>query len=341
MKAEFGELKRNYGEIRLFPESLDDLWHMKHLVRSGDLVFATTFRSMDSVSDKLRPEKSEKKPVRLGIRVEKVEFHHHANRLRISGTIEHGVDEGFHHTLNVESGYEISVIKTWKSTDLDRIDRAVKASSAGVTHVVSIEEGEAQIFRMRQFGPEHVRTITVGSAKREGIDGRGMFFAEVASSLADISGPVVIAGPGFVKDDFMGYLRSHAPDLASRCILSETRRVGHGAVQEVIGQGVLDRITEDVQLAREVRLMEELLRRIGTGGAAAYGVEEVRKAIDFGAVDEVMVCDEMMLDAEVEALLERAEQMRATIVVFSTVFEPGEQLMSLGGIAALLRFPIQ
>jgi protein pelota len=341
MKAEVGELKKNYGEIRIFPESLDDLWHLKHLVRSGELVFATTFRSLDGASDKLRPEKSEKKPVRLGIRVEKVEFHHHASRLRISGVIEHGADEGFHHSINVETGYEISVIKNWKSTDFERIDRAVKASSAGVTHVVSIEEGEAQIFRIRQFGPEPVKTITMGSAKREGIDGRGMFFAEVASSLADIGGPLVIAGPGFVKDDFAGYLRRHAPDLASRCVVAETRRVGQGAVQEVIGQGVLERITEDVQLAREVRLMDDLLSRIGTGGAVAYGFEEVQKAIDFGAVGEIMVCDEMMLDTRVEALLERAEQMRATIVVFSTTFEPGEQLFALGGIAALLRFPIQ
>ncbi|HDR73156.1 MAG TPA: mRNA surveillance protein pelota [Methanoculleus sp.] len=341
MKAEFGELKKNSGEIRLFPESLDDLWHLKHLVRSGDRVVATTFRSMDAATDKLRPEKSEKKPVRLGIRVEKVEFHHHAGRLRISGVIEHGVDEGFHHTLNVETGYEIAVIKDWKSTDLERIDRAVKASSAGVTHVVSIEEGEAQIFRIRQFGPEPVKTITVGSAKREGMDGRGMLFAEVASSLAGISGPVVIAGPGFVKDDFAAHLRSHDPELASRCVIAETRRVGRGAVQEVIGQGVLDRITEDVQLAREVRLMDELLRRIGTGGAAAYGAKEVRTAIDFGAVEEVLVCDEMMLDAAVEALLEQAESVRATVVVVSTAFEPGEQLMALGGIAALLRFPVR
>ena len=112
-------------------------------------------------------------------------------------------------------------------------------------------------------------------------------------------------------------------------------------MQEVIGQGVLERITEDVQLAREVRLMDDLLSRIGTGGAVAYGFEEVQKAIDFGAVGEIMVCDEMMLDTRVEALLERAEQMRATIVVFSTTFEPGEQLFALGGIAALLRFPIQ
>ena len=35
MKAEFGELKDNTGEIRLLPESIDDLWHLQHLIAPG------------------------------------------------------------------------------------------------------------------------------------------------------------------------------------------------------------------------------------------------------------------------------------------------------------------
>jgi len=67
MKAEFCEMQRSFGEIRLFPDSVDDLWHLSHLVGPGDLVFATTLRTIDSSQDKIRPEKLEKKPVRLGI----------------------------------------------------------------------------------------------------------------------------------------------------------------------------------------------------------------------------------------------------------------------------------
>ena len=82
MKAEYGDLKDRYGEIRLFPESIDDLWHLRHLVATGDLVFATTFRSVDTASDKIRPEKAEKRPVRLGIRIDRVEFSEQGIRLR-------------------------------------------------------------------------------------------------------------------------------------------------------------------------------------------------------------------------------------------------------------------
>ena len=74
MKAEYGELRGGYGEIRLFPESIDDLWHLQHLIGPGDLVFATTFRSVEAATDKIRPEKVEKRPVRLGVRIGRVEF---------------------------------------------------------------------------------------------------------------------------------------------------------------------------------------------------------------------------------------------------------------------------
>ena len=106
-------LKGREGEITLVPETLDDLWHLKYIIEKGDLIFALTKRKADTSSDKLRPEKSEKKTVRLSIRVEDLEFHKFSNRLRIHGLIEQGMDAGHYHTFNVEEGSDLSIIKTW------------------------------------------------------------------------------------------------------------------------------------------------------------------------------------------------------------------------------------
>ncbi|KUG15301.1 putative cell division protein [hydrocarbon metagenome] len=341
MKAEVGELQRSYGEIRLFPESLDDLWHLGHLIGPRDLVFATTLRAVETAPDKIRPEKPEKRPVRLGIRVERVEFHRSANRIRVTGIIEHGEMAGSYHTLNIEPGYEISVIKLWRPIDRERIARAVKASVHAAVHILTIEEGEAELFRMRQFGPESVITLTAGSGKGDETDTRSGFFERVASLCHEIQGPLVIAGPGFVKDDFVRVLRSVNPELAGRVLVVETRRVGSGAVQEVIGLGVLERIHEDIQLGNEVRMIDELLRRIAQGLPAAYGREEVERAISFGACERLLVADTLIRDDMVVRMMERAEQMNAAIVVFSSAFDPGKQLEGLGGIAALLRYKIE
>jgi len=340
MKAEYGELKNSSGEIRLFPESIDDLWHLQHLVAPGDLVFATTFRSVDAATDKIRPEKVEKRPVRLGIRAERTEFSEHGIRLRITGMIEHGVDAGAYHTINVETGHEISIIRYWRPVDLERIERAVKASVYGVIHVLTIEEGEAELFRLRQYGPESVITITAGSGKGGETDTRTAFFDQVQNHITEISGPLIIAGPGFVKDDFVKYAKNRNSAPVQRAVVVETRRIGRGAVQDVIGAGALERLIGDLQLSREVRLMDEVLLRIAREGAVAYGRAEVASAIEYGATEEVLLADTLLRDRDMMHLVEKAERMQAKVVVLSSSFEPGERLCALGGIAALLRYKL-
>ena len=341
MKAEFLEMRGSHGEIRLFAESVDDLWHLSHLVRPGDLVFATTFRSVELVQDKIRPEKPEKRPVRLGIRVEGVAFHPYANRLRISGVIEHGVDEGSHHTINLDAGSELSVIKTWRQVDLDRIERAVKASTSGAVHILSVEEGEAELYRIRQFGPEIVATVIQGSSKGSDPGGRANLFERVAALVGEVTGTVVIAGPGFVKDEVAKYLREKIPDLKERCLTVETRRSGRGAVTEALGKGVLERITGDLQLKREAELLDMFLERMGKGEPVAYGRAEVEEAISAGAAEQVLVIDDLVRNRNIADLLERAERTRSRVTVFSSLFDPGAQLLALGGIAALLRYRLR
>jgi protein pelota len=340
MKAEYVDLRESSGEIRLLPESIDDLWHLRHLIAPGDLVFATTFRSVDAASDKIRPEKIGKRPVRLGIRVGRLEFSGHGIRLRLAGIIEHGVDTGAYHTVNVETGYEISVIKRWQKVDLERIDRAVKASVYGIIHILTIEEGEAELFRLRQYGPESVVTVATGSGKGAETSTRQAFFEQLLSHCTSLTGPLVIAGPGFVKDDFVKFMRTKDSALADRALVVDTRRIGRGAVQDVIGQGAIEKLVGDLQLSREVKVMDEVLSRIAQDGAVAYGIRDVADSIDYGAAEQVLLTDTLLRNETVTRLVEKAEGMQAKIIVLSSSFEPGVRLDALGGIAALLRYKV-
>src|SRR5208283_2972623 len=132
---------------------------------------------------------------------------------------------------------EISVIRHWRPVDLERIERAVKSSVYGIIYILTLEEGEAELFRLRQYGPESVITLTAGSGKGGETETRSGFFDAVLKIIADISGPLVIAGPGFIKEDFVRYAKNKNSVPAGRAIIVETRRIGRGAVQDVIGTG--------------------------------------------------------------------------------------------------------
>ncbi|MCL7411904.1 MAG: mRNA surveillance protein pelota [Methanosarcinaceae archaeon] len=339
-------LKGNEGEIALTPETLDDLWHLKYIIEKGDLVFSVTKRKAEGSTDKLRPEKVEKKTVRLGIRVEDVEFHKFSNRLRVHGLIEHGMDMGSYHTLNIEEGVNLSINKIWKKDQLERVNEAEAAAKRPKVILVAIEEGDADIGFVRHYGIEIYSHITQSSGKGEGTL-REVFFKSILDQLktaAAGSESIVVAGPGFTKEDFMKYLRTQEPEMAETMLIEDTSSIGMSGFQEVLRRGAVDRIMEESRIARESLLMEELIKEIALDRKAAYGIDEVKKALDFGAIETLLVADEMLrLEREkgnIDSLLIAVEHTQGRIVVFSTEFEPGQKLHALGGIAALLRYKI-
>jgi len=339
-------LVQHAGEITLLPESIDDLWHLKHLIEKNDLVYALTFRKVEAATDKLRPQKTERKPMRLGIRVDDVEFHRFANRLRISGIIESGTDVGSHHTLNIEPMRDVSIIKQWMPDQLDRITKAISESNRPEIAILTIESGEAHVGVLRQYGVEEVSTV-IQSAGKLDESSQSEFFAEVYEQLKNTGADdYIVAGPGFIKDDFIRFVVQRDTQLSERIVVENTMSVGISGFQEVLRRGAVDRLIKDAHLVREARLIEALLKEIAADGKAAYGIAEVKKAADWGAIDTLFIADET-LRAErekgttIDAILRRVSNAQGHVVVFSTEFEPGKRLQKLGGIAALLRFRLQ
>ncbi|MDK2892573.1 mRNA surveillance protein pelota [Methanohalophilus sp.] len=339
-------LKGNEGEITLVPQTLDDLWHLKYIIEPGDLVFALTKRKVDSATDKLRPEKSEKKTVRLGILVESLEFHKFSNRLRLHGPIEHGMDEGSYHTLNIEQGNDISIVKVWKGDQLERIEEAEAAAKRPKVIIVAVEEGDADIGFVRHYGIELYAHVRQSSGKGEG-SLREDFFETLLEKLKyPLTGEesIVLAGPGFTKEDFLNYVKTREPELASRILIEDTSSIGMSGFQEVLRRGAVDRLVEQSRLSREAALMDELLKEISIDGKAAYGMEEVCKAQDYGAIETLLVADEYLRqereEGSIDSFIRNVEYSKGKLVVLSTEFEPGQKLAALGGIAAILRFRI-
>ena len=198
-------LRGDEGEIALLPESLDDLWHLQHLIARGDLVFALTHRKVPAIADKARPEKMERKTVCLGVKVEDIEFHMYSNWLRLHGIIKSGMDVGAYHTLNIEVGTQLSILKYhWRPDLLARIDEAVAESQRPKVVIALIEEGEATIGVLRQFGVQTAAELRQGSGKGSGEDTRGGFLRDVARAIdttAKDGAEVILAGPGFTKED--------------------------------------------------------------------------------------------------------------------------------------------
>ncbi|MGI0148596.1 MAG: mRNA surveillance protein pelota, partial [Thermoplasmata archaeon] len=91
----------------------------------------------------------------------------------------------------------------------------------------------------------------------------------------------------------------------------------------------------------ETNLVEKLLEGIATNRPVAYGPAEVGEAADAGAIETLLVSDAVVRDPGIEDLMRAVESSRGTVVLVSRHHEAGQKLEALGGIAALLRFPIK
>lgn len=332
------------NEIKLLPETLDDLWHLHNLVDEGDLVFAMTYRRGEEKSDKLRPDRSDKVRMRLGLRIKKVEFHESEDVLRVLGVIEQGPqDIGEHHTLMIGLREAISIIKPeWKAQHFDRIKRAVASSEKPSIFLVAIEDTEAVIAAVREYGIKEYATITrnPGGKMYDSKPNESEFLEDVMEKLKTIAHgePLILLGPGFVKEALAKRVREKAPELASSMSVHHTGQAGMAGIHELMKQGVGGKFLEETRVAKETLLMEKLFGEIGKGGLFAYGEQEVQRAAEAGAVATLLVLDTKVRTPLADRLLRTVEESKGEFVIVSSFHEAGRRLDSLGGFAAILRY---
>ncbi len=340
--------------ITLVPESLDDLWHLTYVLEPGDRVGGDTTRRIRRDDDKTRDTGGEREPMWVALAVDDVEFAKFANRLRVGGDIVDCSREdqlGFHHTLNVEERTELEVEKVWQTDQLERLQEAVEASENPEVAIATVEEGEAYVHTVAQYGVEERASITKPTGKGEYARPRDELFDDLGAVLQRTDAEaVILAGPGFTKQDALEYIEAEYPDVAERITVVDTSASGGRGVHEVLKRGAVEEVQAETRIAREAERIDELMKRIADGAKAAYGIEETMQAAEFGAVEELLILDSRLRmeragegDWGVGAneLIRTVEQKGGEVTVFSEEFDPGQQLKNLGGVAALLRYRLE
>jgi protein pelota len=358
--------KLHKGEMKLIPETLTDLWHLYNIIEKGDTVYAKTFRRIRSSNEPLRADKGEKTPVYLGITVEDAALHKYSNRLRVRGIISsapENVSRGSYHTINVETGTPIKIIKSkWPKYILDRIGEAEKLREETKIIVISMEEGEASIAVIDSYSVDIISNISVNIPGKRFVSQHDeairAFFSEVYKALnqfiasqkfkigQDIN-KIVIVGPGFIKDNFLNYLISKQPVLKDNLVLESSSYGGINGIYETIKRGIVAKILEESKVIKDSQLLEEFFIHLSKDDKrVVYGNEAVERAVLQGAVEKLLITDEKLRTANVEErekydeLLRQSEHMGGKTHIISTLHRVGERLRAFGGIAAILRFPL-
>jgi protein pelota len=336
------------GEIKLVPENLDDIWHLYNIIEEGDIVRMMTFRTAEGEkADKLRAKKTEKKRMKLGLRVEKLAFHEFSNRLRVQGVIIEGPqDLGSHHTFNVdaEEMQPLSIIKErWKAHQLERIDEAVAQRTQPMLVIVSLDDDAATIATLFQSGVQCVAEVDAHRSGKmyESKETTQEYYGEILAVVKSVikpDSPLVVIGPGFAREHFMKAGKEKEPALFAQSITHATANAGMNGVHEALKIGIVEQITKENRVSKETQAVEKVLEEIKKDGLVMYGKKEVEEALTRGAAEKLLISDVLVRSAEGERLLDAARRTQCSFMIINTMHEAGRKFEGIGGIAALLRF---
>jgi len=214
--------------------------------------------------------------------------------------------------------------------------------------IVCIEEGDADFGIIAQYGVDFPFSVSKSIAGKHEISSRDKdkreFFAETSSKILEIIQKynlktVIIAGPGFYKDEFLTYIKEYKPELLNSIITENVSTGGRAGIYECIRRGILEKAQKDLRVSLETNVVERLFENI-IKNEAVYGINSIQKALDYGAINELLIVDKFLRINEFEEITEKSREQRATIHVISSEHDAGKKLEGIGGIGAILRFKI-
>jgi len=335
------------GSIRLQVETDEDLWHLYNIIEVDDLVTASTTRREEKSADKLRAEKMEKKRMTLGIRIKKIEFSEEDLRLKLLGIIETGPqDIGQHHTLIFENGDSMTIQKEkWRATQLERVKRAVNDSKKPRIVFVSLDQDDATIAVLRQFGLKEIASVRSGRSGKQyeekpSVDG---YHGEIYSKLKLImepNMPLVLLGPGFEKETLAEDLKKIDPETFKKIHVYHTGQSGMVGINELMKAGMGADVLRESSVGAEIEAVEQLMTEIAKDGLGTYGPDEVMNAAMSGAVDKLLILDSKVREQDLDDIVRAVESQKGTVIIVSSQHDGGKELAALGGMGAILRYKV-
>ncbi|MFQ5474942.1 MAG: mRNA surveillance protein pelota [Candidatus Nanoarchaeia archaeon] len=345
-------LKSDKTRAKVLIEHLDDLWYLSTLIDSGDIVEGRTFRKLKLGESSDRKQKIVKKPVYLKLKVERINFSPSATGLRVSGKVTEGTDEvpaGSYHTFNVEERSIISIIKQeWPRYQKAKLQEASKEKKSDILIIV-LDREEAHLALVKKYGYELLTSLQGNVQKKADTSQQPTdFYAECIKVLSEYVEryrirKVIAASPAFWKEELNK--RISDPDLKKKVVLATVSSADRSAINEVLKRDEMKSILAEQRVSEEMKLVESLLYEISKGEKAAYGIDEVEKAINSGAVLSLLVTDTLIRTlrsegsfSRLEQMMKNADKMNAEVHILSSEHDGGKKLDGLGGVGAILRY---
>ncbi|RLN55858.1 hypothetical protein BBJ28_00004441 [Nothophytophthora sp. Chile5] len=273
---------------------------------------------------------------------------------------------GAYHTLDLEMNRDFTLTKScWDVMALERIEMACDITKRAELAAVVMQLGLAHVCLIKgDMTVIRAKIETSVPKKRPGnsahAKGTEKFYENIVRSIRQhidfkLVKCVLLASPGFVKDDFFKFMMEQAVRQDDKLILENKAKFvlchsssGHKhALDEVLNDPAIQSQVADTKAVEDVKCLERFFNMLHQDqDRAYYGYKHVVRANENMAIETLMITDALFRAQDVATrrkyvdLVESVRDNGGTVRLFSSLHVSGEKLGQVSGIAAILRFPM-
>ena len=364
---------KNGVSLQLQPEDKEDLFTLYQLIDQDDeLIFKKRFTTTVDADKK----KKTTDMLKLRIQVVSREFDMKDEFLRYKGsTVE---DDTGNTNCNIAAGKFVSYTityaypftllkKNFDSYAKKLLDEACNPEAKADTAAVVLQEGVAHICILTASSTILKQKIEYSLPKKKTTtdivkfdEKTEKFYKAIYTSMTktyDFSKlkMIIICSPGFYAKTLYEKIMQYATQEQNRNILDNESMflVAHSStgymqgITEVLKNPIYANKLQDTKYSREANIMDSFMKHLNEDDYKAwYGEQEVFKAAELGAIDELLITDLLARSPDLSQrkmymdLMKSIESLGGRVIIFSTLHISGEELDRLTGIACILKYPI-
>ncbi|CRH02987.1 PelOta protein homologue, putative [Plasmodium relictum] len=370
MKLLYKKRDNNNMIISLLTEESDDLWYVYNLISINDEIEAFTSRKVHKDIGN-NSYVTEIKKLVLILSITKIDFDSESNSLRVSGKNVKNNDYvkiGQYHTFDIGINEKIKIIKkNWDIIYNEKLEECTNIKMYSEVGILLIDCGCANMYLLTDSLYKSIFSINKIIHKKKEKNNNSLykkslenFFSAVLNNLYvnlnfEKIKCIVLGGPGFFKNDFFDFIykKSEQKDnkemlgIKHKFLIVKTSSIYKNSLNEILNDENMKKEILNMKAISHVNILNKFYKLFDKNEEkVCYGPKEVDYASNMNAIDSLLITDKTLRNCDLNRrkryvqLLQNVKNTGGKVFIFSDNHTSGEQLNSLTGVAAILKFPI-
>jgi protein pelota len=364
-KGKFNLQAGQSGTVHLIIDNTEDIWALYNIMAVGDCIKLATFRKVQHETGS--KVSSTKKKIIITLKIEEIEYSPEAIRFKGKNMTQNEyIAIGQYQTDELGVNSFFSLYKSyWDDIHLETLKNVTDVTVTSEVAAILMESDIAHLFYITDKQTVTKGKITQnipkkrnGSTKHE--KGKDSFFEKILNQFVkqinfDNTKVLIIASPGFTKDDFKKYMEEKIESNAkewmnlksnlNKIIYTHSSSGFKHSLEEILSKPDIKRLIKDTKCIDDCTVMDRFNEILGTDmDKIFFGLKSFNIAFEKQAIDTLIITDGYLRKMPALSRKELCAKIKklkpSEVCQFSSLHTTGEKIDEFGGICGILKYVV-